>query len=192
MEVQFFEPGTIPEHTTPKWYRKVARAPHLEQDGHRARLHLAARFVSQAVREFDVRTVSDMGCGDGGLLSLLRTVPVRAWGYDLQPANVRAARTERLVDATLANVLKADVEWGDLAVCTEVLEHLVDPHAFVRSIPSRVLVASSPDGETDERHYEFHTYGWSMDGYRALIEQGGFDVVRHETIGFQVILGVRR
>lgn len=192
MEVRFFEPGTIPEHTTPGWYSERARAPHLEQDGHSGRLHLAAEFVEQAIRDYDVRSVSDMGCGDGGLLSLLKTIPVAAWGYDLQPANVKAARSDRLVNATLANCLTGDVAWGDLAVCTEVLEHLVDPHAFVRSIPSRVLVASSPDGETQDSRYEFHTWGWDMAGYRALIEQGGFEVARHETIGFQVILGVKQ
>jgi hypothetical protein len=31
-----------------------------------------------------------------------------------------------------------------------------------------------------------------MDGYRAMFEQAGYGVARHESIGFQVLLGVRR
>lgn len=189
MEVQFFEPGTVPEWTTPEWYAQRERAPHLEQDGHRDRLFLAADFVNSFEMDPAAYTVSDMGCGDGGLLSLL-TECFYCWGYDLQPSNVEGAR-ERGVDVRLGNALTDDVEWGDVAVCTEVLEHLIDPHAFVRNIPSRVLIASSPDGETLDQRYEFHTFGWDMDGYRALIEQGGYRVVRHESIGFQVLMGVR-
>lgn len=190
MEVRFFEPGTVPEWTTPEWYAQRDRAPHLEQDGHRGRLLLAADFAQQAVRGFDLHSVSDMGSGDGGLLSLMPSW-LTAWGYDLQLTNVAGA-CERGVDVRFGDALSGDVEWGDLAVCTEMLEHLIDPHAFVRSIPSRAIVASSPDGETLDSRYEFHTWGWDMPGYRALIEQGGFEVVRHETIGFQVILGVKR
>lgn len=187
METRFFEPGTVPEWTTPDWYAQRERAPHLEQDGHRGRLLLSAEYVWHARSEHRLRTVSDLGCGDGGLLSL---IGAPAWGYDLMPENIAGA-AERGVDARLGDFMNEPVEWGDITVCTEVLEHLIDPHAFVASIPSQVLVASSPDGETWEQRYEFHTWGWDMPGYRALFEQGGYRVVRHESIGFQVLMGVR-
>lgn len=194
-EWQLFEPGTVPEWTTPEWYAGRERAPHLEQAAHRERLKRAALFVDAAAKKYDLSTAVDLGAGDGGLLWLL-TQPrpwVRAWGYDLAPANVAGAK-QRGVDVRLGDVVGGDVEWGDIAIATEMLEHLVDPKAFVRRIAehSRVIVASSPGWETGESHYEFHTWAWDWDGYKALIEQGGFQVARHEDAGgFQVMMGVR-
>lgn len=193
-EWQLFEPGTVPEWTTPQWYAGRDRAPHLEQVAHKARLHKAAEFVQAAAIEHRLRTVVDLGAGDGGLLSLLKGSGLKAWGYDLQPTNTTAAASERGVDVHLGDVVAGHIEWGEIAVATEMLEHLVDPHAFVRRVAehARVLVASSPAWETGDSHYEFHTWAWDYDGYRALLEQGGYEVVRHEdAAGFQVALGVR-
>ena len=191
MQVRFFEAETIPEHTTTTWYEQRERAPHLEQSGHRGRLELAASFVRQAVADYGATSLSDMGAGDGGLLSLVQG-EIDTWGYDLMPANVEAAQRERGVNVTRADILQDDVAYGDLAVFTEVLEHLIDPHQVVAECPSRLVVASCPDNETRDCHYEFHTWGWDMAGFRALFEQGGYEVVRHESIGFQVLMGVRK
>lgn len=186
-EWQLFEPGTIPECTTPEWYLDRERAPHLEQAPHRGRLHMTA----QLVREANPVSVVDLGAGDGGLLSLIPDVP--AWGYDLCPANLDGAKA-RGVDVRLGDVVAGDIEWAELAVATEMLEHLVDPHGFVRRIAehSHWIVASSPWVETDVDHYEFHVWAWDTNGYRALIEQAGFEVVAHKQDQFfQVIMGIR-
>lgn len=210
-EHRFFPEGEIPHVSTPEFHQHRERAPHLEQEVHQGRLHKAFEFVIQAVQEHAARidrdltslsdrdvTASDLGCGDGGLLSLLRgVVGLTSWGYDFQPSN-EAGWKERGVMAEAADVFGADrrlIELGDITVTTEVLEHVKNPHRAVRWIGehSRYLVASSPWNETPESHDECHCWSWDQDGYRALIEQGGFTVVRHETVGqFQVILGERR
>jgi 2-polyprenyl-3-methyl-5-hydroxy-6-metoxy-1,4-benzoquinol methylase len=198
VEWRLFEPDTVPEWTTPGWYAGRERAPHLEQDFHQARLHKAAKFVEQAATDYGLRTVVDLGAGDGGLLSLLKTSDIpglKAWGYDLQRSNTDAAFAERGVDVYYGDITADHLEWGQVAVATELLEHLVDPRTFVRRIAehSKVLVASSPAWETGDSHYEFHTFAWDYDGYRALLDQGGFDVIRHEDAGgFQVALGVQQ
>lgn len=204
---QLFPDGAVPAHTTAAWYATRERAPHLEQDAHRDRLAAAARHVHNAAATYGLHTVSDLGAGDGGLLTLLQEPPVtECWGYDLTPANIRAARRERHVDVQLGDVVQgwrqgaADgptvpIRWGEISVATEMLEHLLDPHALVRAVAgrSRVLVASSPWTERPGTAYEFHTWAWDQDGYRALLEQGGFDVVAHETCGvFQIVTGVAR
>lgn len=198
-EWQLFEPGTIPEWTTPQWYSDRERAPHVEQSAHRGRLLLAAEMATQAIQaDPTLKSLADLGCGDGGLLALLqplsfdRDVPM--WGYDLQETNVRPAVAEREVDVRYGDVVAGDIEWGDIAVTTEMLEHLLDPHEFVRRIAqhSRVIVASSPFTETDQSHYEFHVWAWDISGYIALIEQAGYEVARHQTVDmFQVVMGVR-
>jgi 2-polyprenyl-3-methyl-5-hydroxy-6-metoxy-1,4-benzoquinol methylase len=156
MEVQFFEPGTVPEWTTTPWYEQRVRAPHLEEPGHRGRLLLAAEFVREAIAEHGATSLSDMGAGDGGLLSLV-SGEIAGWGYDLMPANVQAAIDERAVDVRRVDILTDPVKYGDICVLTEVLEHLIDPHGFLVACPSRLVVASSPDNETRDCHYEFHT-----------------------------------
>jgi 2-polyprenyl-3-methyl-5-hydroxy-6-metoxy-1,4-benzoquinol methylase len=196
-EWQLFEPGTVPECTTSAWYEGRERAPHVDQEAHRGRLVLAADMVRDAIDQYGVRSVVDLGCGDGGLLSLLQPYSfehdVPMWGYDLQRSNVNPAVLERGVDVRYGDAVHGQVEWGELAVCTEFLEHLVTPHEFLAWVRShaRVIVASSPFTETGQSHYEFHTWAWDMPGYRALVEHAGFEVVRHETTSmFQVIQAV--
>ncbi|GAA0705463.1 hypothetical protein GCM10010193_70690 [Kitasatospora atroaurantiaca] len=197
----------VPHVSTPEFHEHRERAPHLEQPVHRPRLEMAAELVNAAALKcwrkntsgepIGHHTVSDLGCGDGGLLSLLGHLgDIDAWGYDFQPSN-SAGWAERGVRAEALDVFGADssiVRFGLTTVTTEVLEHLADPHRAVRWIGkhSRYLVASSPWNETPESHDECHAWAFDHDGYRALIEQGGYTVLRHETVGqFQLILGER-
>ncbi|MCI3246289.1 methyltransferase domain-containing protein [Streptomyces spinosisporus] len=197
-EYKLFE-GDTPHVSTAAFHARRERAPHLEQPVHRPRLEMAleliaAAYVRMANEGRSEITLSDLGCGDGGLLQTLNgIVGLTAWGYDFQPSN-QAGWIERGVQAELADVFGADRDQiclGDIAVATEVLEHVADPRGVVRWIGehSRYLVASSPWNETPEAHDECHAWAWDQDGYRALIEQGGFTILRHETVGqFQVVL----
>jgi SAM-dependent methyltransferase len=189
--------GDVPHVSTAEFHEHRERAPHLEQPVHRPRLDTAAELVRDALGRLGPasRSVSDLGCGDGGLLSLLQADEgVSCWGYDFQPSN-QAGWRERGVRAYPYDAFGAGrdrVQFGNVAVMTEVLEHLATPHEVVRwvALRSRFVVASSPWTETPESHDECHCWCWDQDGYRALIEQGGFTVLRHETVGqFQLILG---
>jgi hypothetical protein len=192
--------GAVPFVSTPEFHAHRVRAPHLEQPLHRARLVRAAWYVELAAEWFGVPvTVSDLGCGDGGLLAVLGKLDAvaAAWGYDFAPANP-AGWAERDVKAEFADVFGADrdrVKFGEVTVMTEVLEHLADPHAAVRWAfeRSRWLVASSPWPESPAAHDECHAWAWDMDGYRALVEQGGWTVRRHEMVDgyFQALLAER-
>lgn len=198
--------GDVPHVSTAEFHRDRERAPHLEQDIHMPRLYLAADLVIESATlawnanpqsESVPLLVSDLGCGDGGLLSLLAgDMRLRAWGYDFQPSNV-AGWAERGVKAELLDVFGADrerVRFGTTTIVTEVLEHLATPAEAVRWIGqhSTYIVASSPWDEHPGSHDACHAWAFDIDGYRELIEQGGFEVLRHETRGrFQIILGAR-
>ncbi len=194
-EWRFFE-GDVPEVSTAEFHADRERAPHLEQPSHRPRLTRAAQLVGLAVGDPPSLAVSDLGCGDGGLLSLLASQGVTCWGYDFQPSNA-AGWIERGATAEQADVFGADhdrIKFGDVTVVTEVLEHIADPHGAVRWIgeQSSWIVASSPHVEGPWGHDECHAWAWDPDGYRALIEQGGFQIVEHNGIGpFQLILARR-
>jgi hypothetical protein len=139
-------------------------------------------------------TVVDLGAGDGGLLSLLDRIPAdRKYGYDLTPENVAGAR-QRGQNVILGDCVDGVIDWGDIAVATEMLEHLVDPHDFVGRIAdnSRFLVASSPWTETKDAHYEFHTWAWDVAGYAELLESNGWVILSHVSVSwFQVVLAER-
>lgn len=197
-EHQLYPGVAVPHVSTAEFHRDRDRAPHLEQAGHRPRLIAAAGLTGVAVAALRpaAATVTDLGCGDGGLLSVLSSLGVRCWGYDFQPSNA-TGWAERGVDGRAADVFGADrdtVELGDVAVMTEVLEHLADPHAAVRWVGghSRYLVASSPWSEGPAIHDECHAWAWDFAGYADLVRQGGFRVLRHEPVGpFQLLLAVR-
>lgn len=199
----------IPYVSTFEFHEHRQRAPHVDQPHHRPRLERARDLVVQAADELAahaslsdlsgvaVADVSDLGCGDGGLLQLLAEHPhIDAWGYDFQPSNA-AGWAERGVTAQALDVFGTDrdkARIGEIAVATEVLEHLADPHGVVRWIggQARFIVASSPWQERPGRHDECHAWAWDLAGYQALIRQGGFDIVGHDRVGpFQLILGRR-
>jgi len=214
-EVRLFPEGTVPDCTTAAWYAEREHAPHLEQPDHRPRLEVAAGFVRDLIDKLEprVRRVVDLGAGDGGLLSLLHQYSyavevgdVEVHGYDLMPANIAAARA-RGVDVWLLDVVDelankdaggafGPLELGDVAVITETLEHLLDPHGFLRQLHAdgtvRALVASSPWTETTGGAYEFHLWAWDGAGYSTLLEEAGWRVNARTTSGmFQVVSATR-
>jgi hypothetical protein len=192
-EWRLFPEGTTPEYTTPEWYADREHAPHLEQEQHRGRLLRTAALVKFAARSRPEASVVDLGAGDGGLLSLLDP-GLSAWGYDFQPTNLDAAKV-RGTDVRYGDVVTGEIEWGAIAVATEMIEHLIDPDAFVRRIAEHcdVLICSSPWTERPGSAYEFHTWCWDLDCYRALLQRNGFKVLRQDVTGaFQVLLAVKQ
>lgn len=201
-EHRFFNEGETAYVSTFDYHKDRERAPHLEQSNHRGRLERAAEFVLSV--GIDQRmTVSDLGCGDGGLLRLLTTryelanLPNFCWGYDFAPANVVGWK-ERGVEGTAMNVfdtfdiINPEVQVGDIVVMTEVLEHLAHPHKALRDLLTQGvewLVCSSPWNERPGMHSPEHAWAWDIDGYPRMVTEAGWTVVRHETAGlFQVVL----
>lgn len=188
-EWQIYPDDAVPYVSTAEFHHDRARAPHLEQGGHRERLLRAAELVTVAATAIgEGATVSDLGCGDGGLLSVIKSSPAVAdsWGYDFSPANA-TGWDERGVTATACDVFNGgwdQVCFGDITVLTEVLEHIADPHGAVRRVGmhSQYVIASSPAQENDVYHDECHAWAWDVDGYRALFEGAHFEILLHELI----------
>lgn len=194
--------GDAAHVSTFEFHEHRERAPHLEQGVHQGRLHKAYDFVREAVDRVETRihvpaSVVDLGCGDGGLLSLISRLPwVNSWGYDFQPSNAQGWLDRNVKGYSINFVDNFDeIGQADVYVMTEVLEHVTDPHGLVKKIAERgaQLVASSPFTEHSGSHDECHAWAWDEEGYKQLMRQAGFKVVRHETTGmFQVIHAVLR
>lgn len=198
MEIALYDNQPFP--FTAEWYMTREHAPHLEQPVHRPRMDAVAKMAVEAVSKYGYRSIVDLGAGDGGTLSLISGMvdtSVLCWGYDLMQSNVDHARNVRLEDVMYRDFVDEPIDWAELALITECLEHLEHPHTMVKRIGenAKAIVASSPARETSESHDACHAWCWDMEGYRALIEQGGFTVAEHIEVSggydFQVILGVR-
>jgi len=175
MEWKLFNKENI-DFVSSDWYKDRESAHHLEESTHIERLLITKDFVLKAIN-MGGKTIVDLGCGDGGLLYLIKDEPYKSWGYDLMPTNIDYAKNVRLVDARYTDFKNNDIEYADIAVMTEVLEHLEDPHKTIKNLPSKFLIASSPYIENDESHYEYHLWAWDVEGYKELIENNGYKVI---------------
>lgn len=159
--------------------------------------------------------VLEVGCGEGAFAALL-TLPCEVWGVECEPA--AAARAATRMHKVLVGPFDA-VEAGipnryfDLVVCNDVIEHLQDPEAFLRSIRQRLVsgghvIASIPnmrhwevlwqllvrkdwkyvqEGTLDRTHLKFFT----EKSVRRLFEESGFVIERESGIN-DVFHPVRR
>lgn len=197
MEWKLFE-GETSEFITKEWYEPRDAAHHLEDGGHVARLEKALEYLillenaHHAAGE-PIRTISDIGCGDGGMLQLIKDyLPrVKAWGYDLAPNNIEHAVNVRGVDARYTD-FQTGVEYGDISIYTEVLEHVVDPVDVLKKCESKYVVASSPRWETGDDHYEFHLWAWDEEGYASVFERAGYEILAHEGVTWSQVVTARK
>ncbi len=175
-EYRLFDKGTIPFFTTIEFFEAHPWIEPSHQLGHRQRTEMVAELVKNFVATTEAQSISDLGCGDGSLLSLLTELPQPKWGYDGGADNVRRAQQNGL-DVRQANLFNSDLEYGDLLLCTEVLEHLVDPHGYLEALPGDKIIVSSPSAEDADWHYEHHAWAWDLEGYANLVTGAGWTIV---------------
>lgn len=140
-------------------------------------------------------TICDPACGDASIL-------VRAWQLwpfqraflgDLSKAQIDLLARSPLpfpaefypgshAQETLDN-LEQPV---DVVVLTEILEHVEDPDAVLRSAreAGKALVVSSPIDETFSVGNHEHLWAWDKAGYREMLEATGWSPVAYTEIGF--------
>lgn len=191
---QLFEDGKPHSHDA-AFYEPLEVADHINQElgGHRFRLMKTLADLQTVVKPGD--TICDFGCGNGGLIrEIEKVVPNKIWGYDILPANVIDAQQKGNNNVTYYDfILDLDnaVEYPTIAICTEVLEHLVDPDAFLiklRSRGVRRLLATSPFYETPTYHAPGHLWVFTEDSYKEMFMQAGWNVVDHCKDYFQYII----
>jgi 2-polyprenyl-3-methyl-5-hydroxy-6-metoxy-1,4-benzoquinol methylase len=164
----------------------------------RMRHDLIARLLSDSPDVTNAR-IFDLGSGQGDLLQKLQALLPEAkfLGAELSESGVAISRRK----VPQATFLVADIfhppaalnefeGWGTHAVCSEVLEHVDDPAAFLKQAqkylaPEAKLIVTVPAGPMSafDRHIG-HRQHFDRREIRALLEQAGYGVERVYLAGF--------
>lgn len=125
----------------------------------------------------DDKTVADVGCGIGNLLSHIgqRYSLTSSYGYDFSQAAVDFAMKRGLNSVFYQHDIYKDLGIKfDFIFCTEVLEHLLYPGKALSNVLSAVkpgggLLITVPDGRKDT--YSGHINFWSPESWEIFIQE---------------------
>jgi hypothetical protein len=141
-----------------------------------------AEIVNAFVREHDIASVIDFGCGDGAQLTLA-DYPTYL-GFDVADESIEFCRSQFAQDATKAfrNVATWDYESADLTLSLDVIFHLVEDdvfHDYMRRLfasAERYVIVYSSNCEADQPavHVKHRRFTDWVDVYHA-----DFKLVRH-------------
>ncbi len=157
-----------------------------------------ARLLCEDAGKTPMR-VFDLGSGQGDLVQKLQPLLPDAQfvGAELSASGVAISR-RKVPSATflVADIfqpppgLKEFVDWGTHAVCSEVLEHVDDPTAFLKQArnylsPGARLIVTVPGGPMSafDRHIG-HRQHFNRAKVRSILERAGYSVERTYLAGF--------
>lgn len=148
---------------------------HLTED--RRKWTEAIVYVAQKI---EASLVVDIGCGGGQDLIALNAAGIPRL-YGVEPNEELAARTRAAGIVVGPDVAKAPIEDANLIVCIEVLEHVVDPDAFLGSVaerarPNAVLIESTGTFDLGTPLHLEENRGWHP-GH--VLERYGWEVIDH-------------
>lgn len=147
--------------------------------------------------------VLDVGCGTGDLLPAIAQKGFLIDGLDLSRIALKVAKSRaKKGEVILADVLHIPIRssYYDMAVCSEVLEHVQEDSEVVREI-WRVLKANgrailtAPHGEehwTEEDALDGHVRRYSKNRFIRLLRTNGFLIQSIICWGFPIAILFRR
>ena len=172
------------------------------------------QMMATVLKDAGVKSVFDAGCGHGwSSLFMAHHLQVPVVGYDVDAgANEFARRLRDQVNKDLpahffsdwakASYFAAKTHGGqlDAAICSEVLEHVVDPNAFIDRAetyvkPGGIVVCTVPFGPWEFDGPNWHGLGrthirelsqhciYEMFGHKADFKCGAVRTAHHATLG---------
>ena len=165
--------------------------------------------LAPGVRIRSSHTVVDVGCGDGGLIGFCAGQSAEVIFIDRD--SHRLAATEERIRKSPARAYRAiasdcdpiplEDAIADLVICTEVLEHVPDPAAFLRELirvtrPGGRLLVTVPDARSEQLvaatapAYYFqapnHIRIFTAAEFRNLVQAAGLEI--REPAGARLLL----
>jgi SAM-dependent methyltransferase len=172
-------------------YKRVGDA-YFESTENDPRYQTFYKWIEQLLKEHvSGRTILDVGCGDGTFLSTLSNEWSR---HGVEPSMLGASLAQqRNLDVTCATLDATTKSYEvDLISALDVIEHVVDPHSFVKSLKRSLRkdgVVLLLTGDADAYPARIagpqwsylrwcgHISVFSQAGLRQLLESHGFEVL---------------
>ncbi len=178
--------------------RDIVQATYLQPDYHETAQDAAVRMRAEAdararvVAELGAHRVIEVGCGPGHFLDAAKAIGLEIEGVD--PARTAAAARARghVVHTTWLEQYEPPRPWQALALW-EVIEHLPDPHAALRTMvqwlePAGIVALSTPSmsgmpARLMGRRFPMitppdHLALFTREGLRTLLRRVGLEPVR--------------
>jgi len=191
MEYKLFD---TPKYNNIEFYKDIEMTDHINQFNHSLRLYISIAYILWVAKFNNIKTIGDFGCGNGGLIEFLsHNLPnIKIYGYDLIPANVAEAQ-RRSLDVKLKDFICEKIDYPDLLILTEILEHLAEPRIFLQKIPKGTFImATVPFGETLNSHWQHHLWIWDGDSFFKMIEECGFKILQRGSIyTIQIVVAIK-
>jgi SAM-dependent methyltransferase len=178
------------------WHRYAESAA--DNPAQRMRQEIIARLLGDNAGEGAMR-VFDLGSGQGDLIQKLKPLlpNARFVGAELSASGV-AISERKVPDATfvVADIFQPPAEleefcgWATHAVCSEVLEHVNEPAAFLERAsrylaPGARLVVTVPGGPISAFDREIgHRQHFDRAAIRSILEKASYSVERIYLAGF--------
>jgi 2-polyprenyl-6-hydroxyphenyl methylase/3-demethylubiquinone-9 3-methyltransferase len=181
------------------------------------RAAIDAHFGSEgaARRPLADKAALDVGCGAGLLCEPLARMGAAVTGVDAAPENIEAAKAHAAqsglaIDYRAGELSDLGLGKFDVVCSMEVIEHVIDPAAFIAGLaahlePDGLLILSTPNRtaasrlllvEAAERlgHVPRGTHDWNQfltpDELTALLDDAGLEVVEMTGIFFSPLKGL--
>lgn len=150
-------------------------------------------YVAQLVRERNLRTVLDVGCGPATKLMSCIAPLAQVYGIDQQSAVTYCKNTYSsgtfMVDDFENPRLEVATDF-DVIICSDVIEHIHDPDVLLAYIKrfcrkETLVVLSTPDRERLRGKRALvctkaeHVREWSAPEFAAYLKSRGFEIVEH-------------
>lgn len=143
-----------------------------------------------------LKKILDIGCGSAVKLNRLFDSSFELYGVDQEAAieycRQHYKRGQYFVDnfEQPSFSLKRNLQYADLIICSDVIEHLADPGKLLSYIkhfwgPKTFLVISTPDRVSLGRRSAlkplnvWHIREWSKEEFSDYLQESGFEILEH-------------
>ena len=153
------------------------------------------------------KTVIDLGCGTGEKLKIIngKVNKLNIIGID-QKSGVEYCKSNHSFGKFYTDDLEnpsLDSFQGDLIICADVIEHLMNPENLITYIkdtlikPKGILILSTPErdllhgSENNKPKNKFHIREWNSKELAQFIQSQGFKIIEH-SYQYPIKIGLNR